>query len=99
MELMELYDKINNPIDDLSVIEKLINAYANSSKGLGGYYRQLTKTAQKEHNKGQYYPYDADKFYSMLFNKWKNSIVAMTREEFIELYKRGSYGQDFIKMS
>lgn len=98
MELMELYDKINNPIDDLSVIEKLINAYANSSKGLGGYYRQLTKTAQKEHNKGQYYPYDADKFYSMLFNKWKNSIVAMTREEFIELYKRGSYGQDFIKM-
>lgn len=98
MELMELYNQIHNPIDDISVIEKLINAYANNSKGFGGYYGQLTKTVQKEHNKGQYYREDADRFYAMLFNKWKNSIVAMTRDEFIELYKQGSYGQDFIKM-
>ena len=98
MELMELYNQIHNPIDDISVIEKLINAYANNSKGFGGYYGQLTKTVQKEHNKGQYYREDADRFYTMLFNKWKNSIVAMTRDEFVELYKQGSYGQDFIKM-
>lgn len=98
MELMELYNQIHNPIDDISVIEKLINAYANSLKGFGGYYGQLTKTVQKEHNKGQYYREDADRFYAMLFNKWKNSIVAMTRDEFVELYKQGSYGQDFIKM-
>lgn len=98
MELMELYNQIHNPIDDISVIEKLINAYANNSKGFGGYYGQLTKTVQKEHNKGQYYREDADRFYAMLFNKWKNSIVAMTRDEFVELYKQGSYGQDFIKM-
>ena len=38
MELMELYNQIHNPIDDISVIEKLINAYANSLKGFGGYY-------------------------------------------------------------
>lgn len=98
MELMELYNQIHNPIDDISVIEKLINAYANNSKGFGDYYGQLTKTVQKEHNKGQYYREDADRFYAMLFNKWKNSIVAMTRDEFVELYKQGSYGQDFIKM-
>lgn len=98
MELMELYNQIHNPIDDISVIEKLINAYANNLKGFGGYYGQLTKTVQKEHNKGQYYREDADRFYAMLFNKWKNSIVAMTRDEFVELYKQGSYGQDFIKM-
>lgn len=98
MKLMELYNQIHNPIDDISVIEKLINAYANNSKGFGGYYGQLTKTVQKEHNKGQYYREDADRFYAMLFNKWKNSIVAMTRDEFVELYKQGSYGQDFIKM-
>ena len=98
MELMELYNQIHNPIDDINVIEKLINAYANNSKGFGGYYGQLTKTVQKEHNKGQYYREDADRFYAMLFNKWKNSIVAMTRDEFVELYKQGSYGQDFIKM-
>ena len=98
MELRDLYNQIRNPIDDLRVIEKLINAYANSSKGFGGYYGHLTKMVQKEHSKGQYYRDDADRFYAMLFNKWKNSIVAMTKEEFIELYKMGSYGQDFIKM-
>ena len=64
MELMELYNQIHNPIDDISVIEKLINAYANSLKGFGGYYGQLTKTVQKEHNKGQYYREDADRFYA-----------------------------------
>ena len=98
MELRDLYNQIRNPIDDLGVIEKLINAYANSSRGFGGYYGHLTKMVQKEHSKGQYYRDDADRFYAMLFNKWKNSIVAMTKEEFIELYKMGSYGQDFIKM-
>ena len=98
MELMEIYNQIHNPIDDPRVIEKLINAYANLSKGFGGYYGQLTKTVQKEHNKGQYYREDADRFYAILFNKWKNSIVAMTRDEFVQLYRKGSYGQDFIKM-
>lgn len=98
MELMEIYNQIHNPIDDPRVIEKLINAYANLSKGFGGYYGQLTNTVQKEHNKGQYYREDADRFYAMLFNKWKNSIVAMTRDEFVQLYRKGSYGQDFIKM-
>lgn len=98
MELMEIYNQIHNPIDDPRVIEKLINAYANLSKGFGGYYGQLTKTVQKEHNKGQYYREDADRFYAMLFNKWKNSIVAITRDEFVQLYRQGSYGQDFIKM-
>lgn len=98
MELRDLYNQIRNPIDDLGIIEKLINAYANSSKGFGGYYGHLTKMVQKEHSKGQYYRDDADRFYAMLFNKWKNGIVAMTKEEFIELYKMGGYGQDFIKM-
>lgn len=98
MDLMELYNQISNPIDNPQVIEKLINAYANSTKGLGGYYAQLTKTVKKEHTRGQFYREDADRFYAMLFNKWKNSIVSMTRDEFIELYKKGSYGKDFIKM-
>ncbi len=98
MELIDLYNQIKNPIDDPKVIEKLITAYANSSKGLGGYYSRLTETTKKTYNKGQYYRDDADKFYAMLFNKWKNSIVAMTRDEFVELYKHGNYGQDFIKM-
>lgn len=98
MELMEIYNQVKNPIDDPKVIGKLINAYANSSKGFGGFYSKLTKTADKEYNKGEYYVADADRFYSMMFNKWKNSIVAMTKDEFLELYRHGHYGQDLIKL-
>ncbi len=98
MELMELYHQIKNPLDDPLVIEKLIKAYANSGKGLGGFYGQLTKTVDKEHNKGQFYLNDSDEFYSMMFNKWKNSILALTKEQFIKLYRNGSYGLGFVKM-
>lgn len=98
MELMELYQQIKNPIDDPKVIEKLINTYANIPNGYDGYYTQLLSTVQKEHNNGQYYTADADKFYSMLFNKWKNNIIALNSEEFRKLYSQGSYGQDFIEM-
>ena len=98
MELIELYNQVENPIEDPKVIEKLINAYANSAKKFGGFYGQLTKTVEKEYNKGQHDTADTDQFYSMMFNKWKNSIVSLTKEQFAELYKNGSYGQDFIKM-
>lgn len=97
MELKELYSQIKNPIDDVETIKKLISIYSEKSTGLGGFYGHLTKTIKKEYT-GKYYQNDADVFYSMMFNKWKNSILAMSKDEFIELYKRGSYGQDFIKM-
>lgn len=96
MELMELYNQVKNPIEDPKVIEKLINAYAKSSKNFGGFYTQITKCVDK--NRTPFVQADFDKFYSMMFNKWKNSIVALKREQFDELYKKGSYGQDFIKM-
>lgn len=96
MTLMEFYDNIKNPLEETDVIKKLIIAYGNSS--LLGLYNQLTQTVEKEHNKGRYYVKDADRFYSMVFNKWKNSIVSLTEDELSELIKQGSYGQDFIKM-
>ncbi len=98
MELMELYNQIQNPIKDPVVIEKLVKAYANSSKGFGGFYGQLTKTIEKQYKKGEHYIADEDYFYAMMFNKWKNSILALTYEQFLELYKKGSYGEDLIKL-
>jgi hypothetical protein len=95
MELMELYNKINNPLDDPSVIDKLIQTYAKSS--LGGFYGGLVKMVEKK-DKGQYYIKDADIFFSMMFNQWKKNVVEMTKERFIELANRGHYGNDFIRM-
>lgn len=96
----ELYDSIENPLDNPETMMKLITAYAKSSQGLGGLYDKLTKTAvdTKQHTKGQFYQEDADRFYSMLFNKWKNSIVNMSKDRFMELRQQGSYGDDFRKL-
>ncbi len=93
MELMELYNQIQNPINDPQIMEKLIEIYANSSE-IGGFYTKVTKIVKKEYKKGEHYIEDADKFYSMMFNKWKNNIVTMSKDE---LYRLG-YGEDFIKM-
>ena len=93
MELMELYNQIQNPINDPQIMEKLIEIYANSSE-IGGFYTKVTKIVKKEYKKGEHYIEDADKFYSMMFNKWKNNIVTMSKDE---LYRLG-YGEDFIKI-
>lgn len=92
MELMELYNQIQNPIDDPQVIKKLITAYANSSGNWSGFYNQLIKTVKKQWVSEKHYAADRDKFYSMMFNKWKNNIVAMTRA------KPDVYVQDFTKL-
>lgn len=92
---MELYDQVQNPIDDSKVIEKLITLYSETNKG--GFYSKLTRTTQKDYI-AQRRIVDSDKFYSMMFNKWKNSIVTMKKSEFDVLYKQGSYGKDLIKL-
>ena len=99
MELMQLYNQIKNPLDDISTLEKLVEVYSKSSDGFkSDFYSKLVKSVSKEHTNGLHYSVDADEFYSMLFNKWKNSIVSMTKEQFIELNKSGSYGADFAPM-
>lgn len=93
MRLMELYENIDNPISSPEVIKKLIELYATCN---GNFYSRLTKSTIKAHTRGEHYKADADIFYSMLFNKWKSSILNMTRERFLELRRNGTYGNDFL---
>ncbi len=98
MELKDLYNQIQNPLDDINNIKKIIAAYSNCSHAFSSFYSNLTKTVPKKYKHGEYYPSDADYFYAMLFNMWKNSIVSITKDEFLRLYRNGSYGKDFIKL-
>lgn len=88
-----LYDEIKNPIDDINIINNLIMRYSTSDS----FYSGLVKSYDKNIT-GKRSTYFCDKFYAMMFNKWKNSIIATTREEFIKLHNQGSYGEDFIKL-
>lgn len=94
----ELYSSIQNPLDDLETMKKLLKAYAESSKGLGGFYGKLTKTVEKQYTRGEYDPQDADYFYAMMFNKWKNSILDMSKESFEQLRQQGSFGNDLVTL-
>ena len=98
MELRELYNQIQNPIDNPSVIEKLIKSYAKSNNDSSGFYNNMLMMTEKEYKKGEHFPKDFNTFYSMLFNMWKNNIVSMKEETFIQLYKEGTLNKDFVKL-
>ena len=93
MELMGLYNQIHNPLDNPKVIERLIEIYSSNLN----YYNQLTRVNSKQYS-NQYNEEDKEKFEVMMFNVWKNNIVAMTKEEWHELYQRGIYGKDLIAL-
>ena len=94
----ELYDNMQNPLDNQETILKLLNAYSIRSQGLGGLYGSLIRTVDKEKNLGPTYNIDKDHFFSVLFNKWKNSIVNMDVDRFIELRNKGEYGNDLKRL-
>lgn len=94
-DLAKLYQEMKNPLDDPKVIKKILTAYSNRSHG--GMYKGLVQTIKKDYA-GKYSENASDYFYSMMFNKWKNNIRAMTRAEFVELYQKGEYGLDLIKL-
>ncbi len=97
MELIDIYNQISNRINDPQVIEKLIIAYSQTKEFKDDFYGKLAK-ANHKNNSGKYNVADNDYFYAMMFNTWKNSIVNMSKEQYIALHQRGKYGQDFIKL-
>lgn len=88
------YENIKNPIDDEKVLDRIIEIYSSGEP----FYRQLSKTYEKKYKKGEYFQSYSDSFYAMLFNKWKNRITQMPKEEFCLLYQNNVYGEDFIKL-
>lgn len=97
MELIELYNNIENPIDNSEVIKKIIAAYKNS------YYNSLyselikEKEEQIEDQKQEIDSTDADIFYVMLFNKWKNNIITLSEREILNLDYVNIYPEEDIK--
>ena len=92
MTLRELYQQIKNPLDDSNTFRRLLFLYANHDN----FYHSLTHVSNKQYKRGEYYSSDSDRFYSLLFNKWKNNIVSVTKDEYIKMYQRGILGSDFV---
>ena len=98
MELMNLYNQINNPIDDKEIIKKLIRIYSNISRGYSSFYWKLIECTNKNYRQRQFNKADFEEFSIMMFNKWKNSVVKIENDEFRKLMEQGIYQEDFLKM-
>lgn len=96
MTQIELYNQIQNPLDNQDIIEKLVDIYSQTP-ATSSYYGSLVKQMSPKKT-GKFYRKNADEFFAMLFNLWKQKAVSMTKEEFVELYRRKKLNQDFVAM-
>lgn len=95
MDLAQLYENIENPLNDEKTLWKILDDYSKSDQGLGGFYAKLTTNVEKR-NSRKYFKQDGDLFYSTVFNLWKKSIIEMEIETFLNLRDRGYLQNDFV---
>ncbi len=93
MGLMNIYNNARNPIDDINIINKILELYANG-KSL---YHNIVRVYNRVDSRKYSIP-DYNELYAMLFNKWKQSVVSMTYEEYVNLCSKGVLKQDFKKL-
>ena len=96
MSLERLFSEINNPLDKPDFLDKILKAYVDDNK-----YRDFYSKIVKIDSDIKEYPDmimidDRNRFYSLIFNIWKNRITSMTKQEFIDLRNRGKLGNDFV---
>ena len=89
----ELYEKIENPLNDDEVIKKLIEGYSDEL-GTKQYYKKLTEVYRDQKKYTGINVKDKDKFVSEIFNEWKNDITKNISDEDIKSYNN----QDFVRL-
>ena len=98
MSLEKVFSEITNPLDKPLFLDKILKAYVDDKK----YTDFYSKIVKIDSNIKQYPDKimidDRDKFYSLIFNTWKNRITSMTKQEFIDLRNRGKLENDFVTL-
>ncbi len=89
----EMYEKIENPLNDDEVVRKLIEGYSDELR-TKQYYNKLVQVNYKEKKYKDINMEDKDRLVSQIFNEWKNDITKNISDEDIKSYKN----QDFIRL-
>ena len=93
----EMYEKIENPLNDDEVIRKLIEGYSDEL-GTKQYYKKLTEVYNDQKKYIEINVKDKDKFVSELFNEWKNDITLNISDDEIKKYDKDfSNLREFLK--
>ncbi len=96
--LMNLYNSVSNPLDDIDVIKKCIELYSETQESGKSFYENLvTINSRGIQNKGTY-----NGFYEEILDNWrmkrfKYNIVNMTPEKYASLFgnEDGYYSEEF----
>ena len=96
-DYQEMYEKIENPLNDDEVIKKLIEGYSDEL-GTKQYYKKLTEVYNDQKKYTEINVKDKDKFVSELFNEWKNDITLNISDDEIKKYDKDfSNLREFLK--
>lgn len=97
--LMDIYESIDNPIDDLENLKRIIRIYSESKESGSNFYTEmLRENSMSKENQGFDRPDDEEILEIWRFNTWKSNIVNMTHEKYEEIYgdKKGYYSREFM---
>lgn len=90
--LSEIYSKVENPMDNNEILQKLIGQYSKAERGdkgnSGGLYKNLVKFNGNKDTTGVSVS-DKEKFYVETYNQWKNKLLSLTPEQKQEQKKIG----------
>lgn len=95
VKLTEIYDNVQNPLENAEVIEKLVLAYSQSDRHTGmqtilqGFYSKLMYLAGNQ-DKSRKDSKDKEAFLVDKYNKWINNILNLTDEQLEKLGKQRS---------
>lgn len=96
--LMDLYNSVESPLDDLEVIKKCIDLYSETQKNGGSFYTKLVEANSKNKpNRGLYNSFYEEVLSNWRMNTFRDSIVNMTPERYAFLFgsKEGYYSEEF----
>lgn len=94
MNYIDIYNNIENPLDNDELLDILANAYKNRR---GSFYHNLVRNTKKKYSQ-KYMPAEADKFYANAFNKWKQGLLSLTSEELEDLKARQKFDNRIHKL-
>lgn len=93
MNYLDIYTKINNSLDEESVMDKILDAYASDD----AFYKALVSCNSKD--KKMYYSRQAsDELYASIFNTWKKELLSIPKESMDQAISNGLYSKAIYKV-
>lgn len=99
--LMDLYNSVESPLDDLDKVKQIIKAYSDSKKNNRDFYHVLLDLNSRGKINPGYGDYSKEAPIELWkFETWKDNIINMTPEKYASFYgsEDGYYSNEFITL-